>query len=314
MKEICVESFAKINLSIDVGETMENGYHQVDMIMQQISFHDDVIIRWIKDKKRRHGDIAIILTTNRYYLPCDNRNLAYKAADLMIERYGKNLPGGRIEIDILKRIPVSAGLAGGSGNGAAVIHGLNKLFNLNLKLKTLMNIGKELGSDVPFCIMGQAKSSKSLDWNLRVDKMARCASRATGTGTELKPVPGIKAFVVLAKPPIGVSTKEVYAGIDKCQIRRRPDNNALEKHLREGRTDKVIENMVNVLENYTLKRYPEISKIKEILEKETAAFKVLMSGSGPTVFALYKKIEDAQDASKLMRNLKYEAYWTKTIK
>lgn len=314
MKEIIIESFAKINLSIDVGEVLPDGFHVVDMVMQQLAFHDDVKIGWEQDLDKKNGDIDISLSTNRYYLPTDKRNLAYRATMLIIEKYGYRLPGGKLTISIFKRIPVAAGLGGGSGNGAAVLHGLNKLWNLNLTMKQLCDIGKQLGSDVPFCIMGQGKSCRNLSKGIKKDNLSTSAARAIGTGTILEPICGINSYVVLVKPPIGVSTKEVYKGIDKCTIKQRPNNDRLVKCLANGQYQEAFEEMINVLENYTLKEYPVVKNIINILMEEQNTKKVLMSGSGPTVLAFFSKIEDAKDVCKKMRDLKYEAYWTKTIK
>ena len=157
MREIKILSFAKINLSIDVSDVLDSGMHQVDMIMHQLSFHDDVQLRFFPDQRRKKGEVEIAVKTNRYYLPVDERNLAHKAARLLLAEFGEAIPGGRLQIDIFKRIPVAAGLAGGSGNGAAVLHGLNVLWKIRLSLRDLCGLGERLGSDVPFCVMGQAK-------------------------------------------------------------------------------------------------------------------------------------------------------------
>lgn len=314
MKEIKILSYAKINLSIDVTGVLENGMHTVDMVMHQLSFHDDVMIRYEKDLSKGAGDKEISVSTNRYYIPTDERNLAYKAAQLMTDRYGEKAGGGRIEIEIFKRIPVAAGLAGGSGNGAAVLHGLNRLWKLNLSLKSLCRLGAELGSDVPFCVMGQAAGNFELPKKLRKDPLAGSCARATGTGTTLEVLPSIRRSVVIAKPPIGVSTKEVYAGIDRCSIETHPDNDLLAEGLREKDDALIYDNCINVLEQYTLEAYPKVKALKESLLRETAAEKVLMSGSGPTVFAVFYNISDAKEVCRKLRKQGYEAYWTKTTK
>lgn len=314
MREIKILSFAKINLSIDVTGVLDDGMHQVDMVMQQLSFHDDVIVRYYPAAGRRKGDIEISVSTNRYYIPTDERNLAYKAAQLMIDRYGKRAAGGRIEIEIFKRIPVAAGLAGGSGNGAAVLHGLNQIWRLGLTLESLCSLGAELGSDVPFCVMGQAAYNFELSRKIRKSRLAVSCARATGTGTELKGLPSLRRPLVIAKPPIGVSTKEVYRGIDGCEIKSRPDNNQLEIGLRERNYCLIYKNCVNVLENYTLQAYPQVRNLKDMLLKNKAAEKVLMSGSGPTVFAVFETISQAKEACRELRQQGYEAYWTKTVR
>ena len=314
MEEIKILSFAKINLSIDVTGVTDDGMHTVDMIMHQISFHDDVKVRFFPDQKRERGDVDIKVSTNRYYLPVDERNLAYKAAALLASRYADKIPGGRVEIGVFKRIPVAAGLAGGSGNGAAVLHGLNQLWRLGLGLSDLCSLGAKLGSDVPFCVMGQAGYNFCLPKNIRKDKIAVSCARATGTGTELTPLKGMKRSLVIAKPPMGVSTAEVSRGIDECRIQKRPDNDALARGIMDRNFDLIFKNCINVLESYTLQAYPEVKKLKELLLQNAGAEKVLMSGSGPTVFGIFKSISEAKKACEMVRKHRYEAYWTKTTK
>ncbi|NLD10152.1 MAG: 4-(cytidine 5'-diphospho)-2-C-methyl-D-erythritol kinase [Clostridiales bacterium] len=312
MDEIKVLSFAKINLSIDVGAARGDGYHPVDMVMQQLSFHDDVDLKYIRNNDGTRGNIDVQVKTNRYYLPTDNRNLAFKAARLMADRYGKQVDSGTVRIDIKKRIPVAAGLAGGSGNGAAVIHGLNVLWDLGLDLTKVCLLCAELGSDVPFSALGQAKANYIFPKPMRKDPMAASCARATGRGTELEPVEGIRKPVVIAKPSISVSTKEVYQGIDSCEIVSRPDNDKLVEDL-AAHSDGAYDNFINVLEAYTLDHYPAVAKLKQVMS-ETGAEKVLMSGSGPTVFAVYNDMKAAMSACDKLRDKGYEAYWTKTIK
>lgn len=314
MREIKILSFAKINLSIDVPGLLDSGMHQVDMIMHQLSFHDDVQIKFFPDQRGTRGDVEIRVKTNRYYLPVDERNLAHKAAVLILEEYGRNVPAGKLQIDIFKRIPVAAGLAGGSGNGAAVLHGLNVLWKLNLNLERLCDLGAKLGSDVPFCVMGQAKCNFCLPRAIRRDPLACTCARATGTGAQVLPETPIKKSLVIAKPPMGVSTKEVYKGIDQCRIQRRPDNDALAEALKRGSFPEIYRNCINVLENYTLNAYPQVGRLKEIMLKNRRAELVLMSGSGPTVFSVFGNISEAKKECESLRKQGYEAYWTKTIK
>ena len=314
MKEIKVSSYAKINFSIDVTGVREDGMHLVDMVMHQIDFFDDVELKYKEEEQLKTGDIQIELTTNRYYLPTDERNLAYKAAQLICKTYGERIPGGRLCIHIHKRIPVAAGMAGGSGNGAAVLHGLNVLWGLNLSLDELCCLGAQLGSDVPFCVMGQARANGNLPQKVRTARGAVSCARATGTGTEMEPIPSVRKALVVAKPPIGVSTKEVYRGIDSCAIDERPDNDLMVEAIK-GKDDKTfLSQCINVLENYTLAAYPEVRQLKELLLQDQRALKVLMSGSGPTVFAVYRSIWEARKACMTLRDQGYEAYWTKTTK
>lgn len=336
MSKIVLKSFVKINLSIDVGAVSEDGYHPVDMIMQQLSFHDDVTVEYMPPSRgsseipeaasANGGSYDIEVSTNRYYLPVDKRNLAYQAAELMAERFGDKLPsdkaGGKIRIDIKKRIPVAGGLAGGSGNAAAVLLALDVLWDLKLSLREIMDLGALLGSDVPFCVMGQARANVNMPDYLRKDDMAVCAARATGRGTLLEPVPPLKAWVVIAKPRLSVSTKEVYQGIDKMEITARPDNDRLVGRMKRSAHDRrssyavpdeeMIEDFVNVLEAYTLKTYPEVEKLKREMQKEGAG-SALMSGSGPTVFGIFRSMKESEKAALSLQRAGLEAYWTKTI-
>lgn len=337
MKKIIIKAYAKINLSLDVLGTLDNGYHQVEMVMQQILLHDIVQIRWfdraeinmgksgslrgtaawkdtagLKGKKRQQypaGRIEIFLSTNRPYLPVDQRNLAYQAAVLMAEHYGEGR-SGIVRIDIKKKIPVAAGMAGGSSNGAAVIHGLNRLWNLNLSMTRLCELGSRLGSDVPFSIMGQAKMNREL--GLYKDPLACHCAVARGTGTDMEPIRGLKSHLVLAKPPIGVSTAEVYRGIDSVEIREHPNTEELIRALAGKENDLIKKNMVNVLENFTLTRYPNVMYTKNNLKKLFPEGTVLMSGSGPTIFALCQTKEEAQEAYQIMYQSYKESFWTRT--
>lgn len=309
MKEIKLKAFAKINLSLDVCGLLDNGFHEVSMVMQQILLCDDVKVRWTEDSSVQ--GISISLSTNRYYLPTDERNLAYKAALLMTEKYAADI-NGSISIDIVKRIPVAAGLAGGSSNGAAVIHALNMLWDLKLPLQELCDTGAKLGSDVPFCIMGQAAANDNLKPVYSKDPLACHCALATGTGTELRPLQGLKSHLVLSKPAISVSTAEVYKGIDSEHIPERPDNKELINALRTNNRKLVEKNMINVLENFTLKRYPVIVYTKNKIQQLCSCEGVLMSGSGPTVYGLCKNIREAKELCRRMLEDNKESFWTRT--
>jgi len=354
MKEIELKAFAKINLSLDVKGLLDNGYHRVEMVMQQILLCDDVLIRWrehpLSSANRLSGSgnhtpdaghapseytknegkgsdvchsdsehtatenakkIKISLSTDKSFLPTDKRNLAYKAALIMAERFGNELCG-HIYIDIKKRIPVAAGLAGGSSNAAAVIHGLNMLWQLNLPLKELCSLGSELGSDIPFCIMGQAAANDSLKDRFASDPLTCHCALATGRGTELTPVAGLKSHLVLSKPPISVSTAEVYRGIDDMKIPLHPDNAELIRGLESENLNLISKNFVNVLENFTLKRYPIVMYTKNILETLCGSEYVLMSGSGPTVFGLCSDPDRSKKICSEMLKHNKESFRTRT--
>lgn len=308
MDKFELRSYAKINLCLDVKGVLEGGFHAVEMVMQQILLCDDISVRWQPDNSR---ELDISLSTNRRYLPVDERNLAYKAALLMKEEYGQDI-GGRLDVRIKKRIPVAAGLAGGSGNGAAMLHALNRLWKLGLDVSGLCETGSRLGSDVPFCVMGQAAENETLRASFADDPMACHCALATGRGTELKPLKGLKSDLVLSKPPISVSTAEVYRGIDTADIPVRPDTDEMIEGLRTEDLDLVEKNMVNVLENFTLKRYPIVVYTKNNIQRVCGTRAALMSGSGPTVFGLCESREKAKDACKLLQRENRESFWTRT--
>ncbi len=308
MKYITIQSFGKINLSIDVMEKLPSGYHRVEMVMQQIAFHDDVVVKWMPDSS---GEISVICSTNRPYLPVDDRNLGTKGARLMANRYGQGR-SGTLRIDIKKRLPVAAGLAGGSSNGAAVLHGVNQLWQLGLSVGELCQVGKELGADVPFCIMGQGAHDKNLRSKFLHDPLAVGCALATGIGTELTPLPGIFAYVVLSKPPVRVSTKEVYQGLRFNEILRRPNNQALIEGLKKGDLLNIEKNMANVLEFYTLKMYDTVVYTKNKMAEVCPNAKVLMSGSGPTIYGIYGTLEDAQRVYSEMKTINKETFLTET--
>lgn len=328
MKELILKAYAKINLSIDVLGKLPSGYHEVLMVMEQVDLYDSVKITWLEPlaegKPVEHiptdpaesiatnheKGITITLSTNVPYLPDDNGNIAYRAAETMIREYG-NGRIGTLKIDIEKRIPVAAGLAGGSANCAAVLHGINKLWNLGLDLKTLMVHGTELGADVAFCLAGQAALNPILD--LHNDPLAGTCAAASGIGEKLEQMIPMKAWVLLSKPSISVSTAQVYGGLRLDEIENRPNTAELKAGLREGNYYKISKNMTNVLENYSLKEYPVIVYTKNKIEQEGNAYKVLMSGSGPTVFGLYTSKRKGEAAYSKLRQLNKETFFVKTL-
>ena len=265
MSSIELKSRAKINLSIDVLGKREDGYHLVEMIMQTIDLYDII--------KITENDIdEININSNSLDIPLNKNNIVYKAAEVLKERF--NIKSG-LNIFIQKNIPVAAGMAGGSCNAAAVLVGLNKLWNLKLSEKQLQEIGLTLGADVPFCISGNA-------------------ALAQGIGEELTYIKGLPkdTSILICKPNLFVSTKDVYQGLDLDNIKDRPDNKLLIKCLEEGNIKVLSENMVNVLESVTSKMHEEILDIEKVM-LDNNALGSMMSGSGPTVFGLFEKEEDA---------------------
>ena len=282
----------------------EDGYHEVATVMQQISINDDIEILW---KERSPEDVNghqegsklnIRITTNKKFLPTDRSNLAYKAALIMEQKameMGRPVSGD-LQIDIFKRIPVAAGLAGGSGNGAAVIIGLNRLWELGLDTKELCAVAGELGSDVPFMVLTQ-------------NSRYTCAL-GTGRGEVLTPLSkDLNLCFLLAKPKFGVSTKEVYKGIDEAEELDHPDREALIRALESGDTEEALSNMGNVMEAYTLKAYQEVNKLKQMIAETEGVRFTMMSGSGPTVIGFYDDLGDAKKAAAEFRELGYESFY-----
>lgn len=272
MYEITLQARAKINISLDVLGKREDGYHDVSMIMQTVGLHDKVYLK----KTQKKG---IHLNVNLKWLPTDEKNLCYKAAKLLME--AKDIKQG-IYIDLHKRIPIAAGLAGGSSDAAAVLIGMNKLFGLGLTKKELAVYGKEIGADVPYCIL-------------------QGTALAEGIGEELTPLPPFpKCYVVLAKPDIKVSTPWVYNNLDVNSIKKHPKTEELIDRIKRKDLTAIAEGLCNVLEDVTIKAYPVIEDIKEQLMQD-GALGAMMSGSGPTVFALFDDKDKASQAVARLR-------------
>lgn len=282
MKTIELKACAKINLSIDVLRKRADGYHEVAMVMQQIDLWDRVRIGWEAGAGGVGGQTSgIRVDSNEPALPKDEKNIAYKAADLFRKLYPEK--DGNINIYIDKKIPTGAGLGGGSADAAAVFHGLNLLWGLNLPVSKLMEMGALIGADVPFLIMSQGASTGGL--NPSGEKLSTCAL-AEGIGEKLTPLPPLKGGVVLKKPDLFISTAEIYKAVDLEKIEQRPKTQDLIEGLYEEDFGKVAASMYNVLEEVAVKKYPVIKVTIEEMDKLDGFKKVMMSGSGPTVFGL----------------------------
>ena len=317
MSGVSLNAYAKVNLSLDVIGKRRDGFHTVEMVMQQIYLHDKVLVR---SRKNHVGESRITLSSNKSYLPTDINNVAYKAAAVMNERYNRNKTkeGIDIRIDIKKQIFVSAGLAGGSSNAAAVILGLNKLWGLNLDLKEMCDIGAELGSDIPFCIMGQAKMNGCLGEKINNDPMACTCALAEGSGTELTPVKGMEALLLLSKPALSISTQKAYEKIDEIiaaskETITHPDTRELLRCLENGREEEVYKNMINLFELYTVQEFDAVKQTKEMMLRQPEVQKVLMSGTGPTMFSIYKDKAAAEAAYKELSSMNKETCLTHTL-
>ncbi len=277
MKKIELDAYGKINLGLDVLGKRDDGYHDLDMIMQSVDLCDHITIT-----KNKTGEITVKSNTSK--IPNDESNLAYKAAKLLIDEF--EIKKG-VDIEIEKNIPISGGMAGGSTDCAAVLKGMNKLFKLKLSEQDLMDRGVKLGADVPFCIMGKT-------------------ARAEGIGEVLTPIPNkLKGYIVLAKPPISVSTGFVYGRIDEVDVKNKPDTEAMIETIKDNDLEGLANTICNVLEEVTIPDYPMVQEIKDKMMAK-GALNAMMTGSGPTVFGLFddrEKAVDAVDALKESRVL-----------
>lgn len=272
MKDISVKALAKINLGLDVVRRREDGYHEVRMIMQTIHLFDRLEI-----SKNTSGQIT--METNLAFLPTNENNLVCKAAKLLTDEFG--IKDG-VHVWLHKHIPVAAGMAGGSTDAAAVLYGMNRIFDLGLSKEELMERGVKIGADVPYCVM-------------------RGTALAEGIGEKLTKLPPmVKCPVLIAKPQINVSTKFVYENLKLDADTEHPDIDRLVADIREKNLTKIAADMGNVLETVTIPAYPVIADIKENM-LQNGAVNAMMSGSGPTVFGLFEKEADAVQAYEEMK-------------
>ena len=272
---------AKINLTLDILGTREDGYHEVAMIMQEISLHDTLSM----GKINQGISLTIAIEGQQGTLPADESNLCWKAAALVQKEY--NLQEG-VEIHLTKRIPMAAGLAGGSADAAAVLKGMNHLFRLGMTEARLCELGARLGSDIPFCIMGGTML-------------------ATGRGEVLTRLPSFpRLSVVLAKPPVGVSTAWAYKTYDAGYDGPHPDNEAMLAAIHEGDAHKAAGLLCNVLEGVTETEHPVIADYKRLM-LEHGAMASMMSGSGPTVFGLVREKQQAWHLADTLKKYDCEA-------
>ncbi len=272
---------AKINLTLDILGTREDGYHEVAMIMQEISLHDTLSM----GKINQGISLTIVIEGQQGTLPADESNLCWKAAALVQKEY--NLQEG-VEIHLTKRIPMAAGLAGGSADAAAVLKGMNHLFRLGMTEARLCELGARLGSDIPFCIMGGTML-------------------ATGRGEVLTRLPSFpRLSVVLAKPPVGVSTAWAYKTYDAGYDGPHPDNEAMLEAIHGGDAHKAAGLLCNVLEGVTETEHPVIADYKRLM-MEHGAMASMMSGSGPTVFGLVREKQQAWHLADTLKKYDGEA-------
>jgi len=274
---------AKINLSLDVLSKRSDGYHNIEMIMTTIDLADRIKLSELAEDR-------IEISLESRYVPSDERNLAYQAASLFKQTYGIHKG---VHITIEKNIPVSAGLAGGSADAAAVLKGLNRLWSMQISEEELLKLGATLGTDVPFCICGQTAIVK-------------------GRGEIVEPLPSPPScWVVLAKPDIGVSSRTIFQQIVMGDIVH-PQTAKVIKALKENNFENLCQSLGNALEPLTIKQYPEVQQIKHVL-KQAGAAAVLMSGSGPTVYGLVEHERKARKIYNGMRGFCEEVYYVRLL-
>ena len=274
MQKIRVRAHAKINLYLDVVGKREDGYHNLETIFHSIGLHDDVTIR----KQETKG---ITIHCEHPGVPCDSRNLVYRAAQYLSDAVGGI---GGIAIDIHKRIPVAAGLAGGSANAAAVLHGVNELFGLGFKEETLMQFGAQLGADVPFCLQGGAALGLGIGDRL----------------TRLPVLPDVP--LLLLNPGIEISTATVFKKLNFPLTTQEKRGIIIKACLEKGDVIGIGKNLYNLLEVPVFSQYPEIAALKTELSTQTGFCGALMSGSGATVFAVMHNGDAARRSESHFKN------------
>lgn len=286
MDKLQLKAYGKINLALDVLRKREDGYHELDMIMQMVDVYDDIII-----EKNNNKDIVV--KTDKAVLSNGKDNLAYMAAKTLMDEFG--ISQG-VVITINKRIPIAGGMAGGSSDCATTMIGINQMFNLGLDKKALMERGVKLGADVPYCILGGTAIARGIGEVL----------------TPLKTPP--QCHVIIAKPPVSVSTAFVYGHIRPNQIKKHPDVEKMVEAINNQDLKMLASLLSNVMEEVTIPEYPIIQDIKEVM-LENGALNSIMSGSGPTVFGLYDDKESAEKTVELLKEKKLteQLYLTKFI-
>lgn len=272
MDSIRLNAMAKINLGLDVTGKRPDGYHELRMVMQMINLYDKIEIIKLETSE-------IIIETNLSFLPINENNIVYKAAQLLMNKF--HLTQG-VRIVLEKHIPVAAGMAGGSSDAATVLYGMNKLFSLGMTKKQMMEEGVKLGADVPYCVLRTTALSEGIGEIL----------------TTLPPMP--KCHIVIAKPGISVSTKAVFGKLRVNEIEKHPDIDGIVEAIKAGSLTDIASRLGNTLEEVTIKDYPVIAQIKEDMIAQ-GALGALMSGSGPTVFGIFDDEKKAKNAYTVLK-------------
>lgn len=274
MRQIILKAYAKINLGLDVLRRREDGYHDVRMIMQSVSLYDKLTL-----KKLSRDEIS--MSSNVAALPNNEKNLVYRAIHLIKTKYG--ISGG-VRAELEKKIPMAAGMAGGSTDAAAALIGMNKLFDLRLSTEQLMELGVKIGADVPYCILSGTALSEGIGERL----------------TPLRPMP--HCYILIAKPRISVSTRFVYENLEADKLAYHPDIDGMTEAIGRGDLRGITDRLSNVLETVTERKYPIIHQIKDVMVAN-GAMNALMSGSGPTVFGIFEDESMARKALEKVRQI-----------
>ncbi|WP_297435316.1 4-(cytidine 5'-diphospho)-2-C-methyl-D-erythritol kinase [uncultured Clostridium sp.] len=280
------KAYAKINIALDAVGKREDGYHLLRMIMQTVDIYDEIELK-------KNNTNKINVTTDKYYLPTDEKNLAFKAAKLFKDTYG--IKDG-VDISIKKNIPVSAGMAGGSSDAATVLFLMNKVFNKNISKTSLEKLAVKIGADVPYCIDGGTALCEGIGEKI----------------TKLKPFKD--KILIVVKPNFGVSTKDIYRDLDITKIHKHADIDGIIRCMGRDELYGVSTRMRNVLENVTIKKHRVIREIKDEM-RNAGAVGTMMSGSGPTVFGFFEDMLVAQKAYDRMKSLysHNDVFITRTI-
>lgn len=279
------KAYAKLNLTLDVLSLRDDGFHDLRMVMQSVSLYDSVSVRISEGE-------GVSVISNVRHIPNDDRNIAIKAANAFVKACGKSF--GKIDIAIEKRIPSSAGMAGGSADGAAVLRLLSGLTGENLSDEELCEIGLTVGSDIPFCLMGGTYL-------------------AEGRGEILTPIkPLCDAVFVIGKPKRGMSTKAVFAGIDSHVIEKHPDTSGMISAIEDGDIKKVSSLVYNVFEPVVSEEVREICDIENAMT-ENGALCAAMTGSGSAVFGIFDDAEKAKAASSSVKALGVDSFVARPV-
>lgn len=284
MQKIILKAPAKINWTLGILGKRSDGYHDISTIMQSVAIYDEIIME-------RSTEPILSVSVDTGEVPGGMHNIAYRAAKLMLDTF--KIDGG-INIYIHKNIPIAAGMGGGSSDGAAVMLGIEHMYDIDVSREKLIHMGKDVGADIPFCLFGGT-------------------ALAEGIGEKLTPLPPIDTvWLVIVKPNFNISTGEIYGLVDMEQRYRQPDNKAFIQALHDGDLDRMSCHGGNVLEEISAKLYPRIYDIKADL-LEAGAIYALMSGSGPSVFGVFRSEREAQWAHNKLKDKYGQVFVTHTI-